>query len=92
MRQAFHARDDAQHQFSLCLLDKDKYRKQIRELEEKSDELHIEMVRKEAKLVTLESRLRRVSKDIVLDQVGTANAYVLFLPGAVSLVFIYFFF
>uniref|UniRef100_H3CEC5 Caspase recruitment domain family, member 11 n=1 Tax=Tetraodon nigroviridis TaxID=99883 RepID=H3CEC5_TETNG len=66
--QAFHARDDAQHQFSLCLLDKDKYRKQIRELEEKSDELHIEMVRKEAKLVTLESRLRRLSKDIVLDQ------------------------
>ncbi|XP_056871707.1 caspase recruitment domain-containing protein 11 isoform X1 [Takifugu flavidus] len=65
--QAFHARDDAQHQFSLCLLDKDKYRKQIRELEEKSDELHIEMVRKEARLVTLESRLRRLSKDIVLD-------------------------
>lgn len=69
MDQAFHARDEAQHQFSLCLLDKDKYRKQIRELEEKSDELHIEMVRKEAKLVTLESRLRRLSKDIVSDQV-----------------------
>lgn len=50
------------------------------------------MVRKEAKLVTLESRLRRVSKDIVLDQVGTANAYVLLPPGAVSVVFIYFFF
>lgn len=74
VEQAFHGRDDAQHQFSLCLLDKDKYRKQIRELEEKSDELHIEMVRKEAKLVTLESRLRRLSKDIVLDQVGTSNA------------------
>uniref|UniRef100_A0A3Q3VTY9 Uncharacterized protein n=1 Tax=Mola mola TaxID=94237 RepID=A0A3Q3VTY9_MOLML len=66
--QAFRARDDAQHQFSQSLIDKDKYRKQIRELEEKSDELHIEMVRKEAKLVTLESRLRRLSKDIVLDQ------------------------
>uniref|UniRef100_A0A674N6J4 Caspase recruitment domain family, member 11 n=1 Tax=Takifugu rubripes TaxID=31033 RepID=A0A674N6J4_TAKRU len=72
--QAFHARDDAQHQFSLCLLDKDKYRKQIRELEEKSDELHIEMVRKEARLVTLESRLRRLSKDIVLDPVGTSTS------------------
>uniref|UniRef100_A0A3B4V3F9 CARD domain-containing protein n=1 Tax=Seriola dumerili TaxID=41447 RepID=A0A3B4V3F9_SERDU len=59
----------AQHQFSQCLIDKDKYRKQIRELEEKSDELQIEIVRKEARLVTLESRLRRVSKDIVLDQV-----------------------
>uniref|UniRef100_A0A3Q3F105 Caspase recruitment domain family, member 11 n=1 Tax=Labrus bergylta TaxID=56723 RepID=A0A3Q3F105_9LABR len=66
--QAFRARDEAQHQFSQSLIDKDKYRKQIRELEEKSDELHIEIVRKEAKLVTLESRLRRLSKDIVLDQ------------------------
>ncbi|XP_020506976.2 caspase recruitment domain-containing protein 11 [Labrus bergylta] len=69
--QAFRARDEAQHQFSQSLIDKDKYRKQIRELEEKSDELHIEIVRKEAKLVTLESRLRRLSKDIVLDQVGS---------------------
>ncbi|XP_071330353.1 caspase recruitment domain-containing protein 11 isoform X2 [Trachinotus anak] len=66
--QAFRARDEAQHHFSQSLIDKDKYRKQIRELEEKSDELQIEIVRKEAKLVTLESRLRRMSKDIVLDQ------------------------
>ncbi|XP_038547880.1 caspase recruitment domain-containing protein 11, partial [Micropterus salmoides] len=66
--QAFRARDEAQHQFSQSLIDKDKYRKQIRELEERSDELQIEIVRKEAKLVTLESRLRRVSKDVVLDQ------------------------
>ncbi|XP_076607659.1 caspase recruitment domain-containing protein 11 [Chaetodon auriga] len=66
--QAFRARDEAQHQFSQSLIEKDKYRKQIRELEEKSDELHIEIVRKEAKLVTLESRLRRLSKDVVLDQ------------------------
>ncbi|XP_034448253.1 caspase recruitment domain-containing protein 11 isoform X1 [Hippoglossus hippoglossus] len=66
--QAFRARDEAQHQFSQSLIDKDKYRKQIRELEEKSDELQIEIVHKEAKLLTLESRLRRVSKEIVLDQ------------------------
>ncbi|KAM9784754.1 caspase recruitment domain-containing protein 11 isoform X1 [Syngnathus typhle] len=66
--QAFRGRDDAQHQFSQSLIDKDKYRKQIRELEEKSDELQIEMVRKEAQLVTLESRMRRISKDIALDQ------------------------
>ncbi|KAM9745126.1 caspase recruitment domain-containing protein 11 [Menidia menidia] len=66
--QAFRARDDAQHQFSQCLIDKDKYRKQIRELEEKSDELHIEIVRKEAKVVTLSGRLRRMSKDTPLDQ------------------------
>ncbi|XP_022074305.1 caspase recruitment domain-containing protein 11 isoform X1 [Acanthochromis polyacanthus] len=66
--QAFRARDDAQHQFSQSLIDKDKYRKQIRELEERSDELNIEIVRKEARLVTLECRLRRLSKDIVQDQ------------------------
>uniref|UniRef100_A0A672Y513 Caspase recruitment domain family, member 11 n=1 Tax=Sphaeramia orbicularis TaxID=375764 RepID=A0A672Y513_9TELE len=69
--QAFRSRDEAQHQSSQSLIDKDKYRKQIRELEEKSDELHIEIVRKDAKLVTLESRLRRISKDIGLDQVRT---------------------
>uniref|UniRef100_A0A3B4AD65 Uncharacterized protein n=1 Tax=Periophthalmus magnuspinnatus TaxID=409849 RepID=A0A3B4AD65_9GOBI len=66
--QAFRARDEAQHQFSQCLMDKDKYRKQIRELEEKSDELHIEIVHKDAKIITLESRLRRLGKDHLLDQ------------------------
>ncbi|KAM6957855.1 caspase recruitment domain-containing protein 11 [Aplochiton taeniatus] len=66
--QAFRARDDAQHQFSQGLVDKDKHRKQIRDLEERSDELHIEMVRKEARIVTLESRLRRLSKDNQLSQ------------------------
>ncbi|RXM32539.1 Caspase recruitment domain-containing protein 11 [Acipenser ruthenus] len=67
--QAFRSRDDAQTQFSQCLIDKDKYRKQIRELEERSDELHIEIVRKEAKIVNLESKLRRLSKDAnCLDQ------------------------
>ncbi|XP_053531167.1 caspase recruitment domain-containing protein 11 isoform X2 [Ictalurus punctatus] len=65
--QAFRARDDAQNQVSQCLIDKDKYRKQIRELEERSDELHIEIMRKEAKIVTLESRLRRLSKDQGVD-------------------------
>ncbi|XP_041073631.1 caspase recruitment domain-containing protein 11-like isoform X1 [Polyodon spathula] len=67
--QAFRSRDDAQTQFSQCLIDKDKYRKQIRELEERSDELHIEIVRKEAKIVNLESKMRRLSKDAnCLDQ------------------------
>ncbi|XP_076865318.1 caspase recruitment domain-containing protein 11 isoform X2 [Brachyhypopomus gauderio] len=61
--QAFKTRDDAQNQVSQCLIDKDKYRKQIRELEEKSDELCIDIMRKEAKIVTLESKLRRLSKD-----------------------------
>ncbi|XP_023685756.1 caspase recruitment domain-containing protein 11 [Paramormyrops kingsleyae] len=66
--QAFRSRDEAQSQFSQCLIDKDKYRKQIRDLEERSDELHIEIVRKEAKIVNLEAKLRRLSKENGLDQ------------------------
>ncbi|XP_061080247.1 caspase recruitment domain-containing protein 11 isoform X2 [Conger conger] len=61
--QAFRSRDEAQNQFSQCLIDKDKYRKQIRELEEQSDELRIENVRREAKMVNLESKLRRAFKE-----------------------------
>ncbi|KAM8934169.1 caspase recruitment domain-containing protein 11 [Pelodytes ibericus] len=67
--QAYRSRDEAQTHYSQCLLDKDKYRKQIRELEEKNDELRIEMVRKEAKIVNLECKLRRLSKDgVYLEQ------------------------
>uniref|UniRef100_A0A672MPE7 Caspase recruitment domain family member 11 n=1 Tax=Sinocyclocheilus grahami TaxID=75366 RepID=A0A672MPE7_SINGR len=66
--QAFKSRDDAQHLVSQCLIDKDKYRKQIRELEERSDELQIEIVRKEAKIVNLECKLRRMAKENGLDQ------------------------
>ncbi|KAI4551855.1 hypothetical protein MJT46_018107 [Ovis ammon polii x Ovis aries] len=61
--QAFHSRDEAQTQYSQCLIEKDKYRKQIRELEEKNDEMRIELVRREACIVNLESKLRRLSKD-----------------------------
>lgn len=69
--QAFHSRDEAQSQYSQCLIEKDKYRKQIRELEEKNDEMRIEMVRREACIVNLEGKLRRLSKDSgSLDQVG----------------------
>ncbi|KTF78258.1 hypothetical protein cypCar_00047007, partial [Cyprinus carpio] len=68
--QAFKSRDDAQHLVSQCLIDKDKYRKQIRELEEKSDELQIEIVRKEAKIVNLECKLRRMVKENGLDQIN----------------------
>lgn len=70
-RQAFHSRDEAQTQYSQCLIEKDKYRKQIRELEEKNDEMRIELVRREACIVNLESKLRRLSKDSgTLEQVG----------------------
>nr|XP_028562584.1 LOW QUALITY PROTEIN: caspase recruitment domain-containing protein 11 [Podarcis muralis] len=66
--QAFHSRDEAQAQYSQCLIEKDKYRKQIRELEEKNDELRIEVVRKEACIFNMECKLRRLSKDNFFDQ------------------------
>uniref|UniRef100_A0A8D0GCI1 Caspase recruitment domain-containing protein 11 n=1 Tax=Sphenodon punctatus TaxID=8508 RepID=A0A8D0GCI1_SPHPU len=66
--QAFRSRDEAQTQYSQCLIEKDKYRKQIRDLEEKNDELRIEVVRKEACIVNLDCKLRRLSKDNCSDQ------------------------
>lgn len=73
--QAFRSRDEAQTQYSHCLIEKDKYRKQIRELEERNDELRIEVVRKEACIVNLECKLRRLSKDSnFLDQVQLSKA------------------
>lgn len=81
--QAYRARDEAQTQCSQCLLDKDKYRKQIRELEEKNDELRIEMVRKEARIVNLECKLRRVLKDgVVLDQSLPRNLHIIMPPSS----------
>lgn len=81
--QAFHSRDEAQTQYSQCLIEKDKYRKQIRELEEKNDEMRIEMVRREACIVNLESKLRRLSKDSSsLDQVGLGCRASHLQPGA----------
>nr|XP_034987482.1 caspase recruitment domain-containing protein 11 [Zootoca vivipara] len=76
--QAFHTRDEAQAQYSQCLIEKDKYRKQIRELEEKNDELRIEVVRKEACIFNLECKLRRLSKDNFFDQVEPVEVLPLF--------------
>ena len=79
--QAFHSRDEAQTQYSQCLIEKDKYRKQIREQEEKIDEMRIEMVRREACIVNLESKLRRLSRDSgSLEQVGPGGEVPLPLP------------
>ncbi|XP_056390314.1 caspase recruitment domain-containing protein 11 [Hyla sarda] len=81
--QAYRARDEAQTQCSQCLIDKDKYRKQIRELEEKNDELRIEMVRKEARIVNLECKLRRVLKDgVALDQSLPRNLHIIMPPSS----------
>ncbi|XP_075686138.1 caspase recruitment domain-containing protein 11 [Rhinoderma darwinii] len=83
--QAYRARDEAQTQCSQCLIGKDKYRKQIRELEERNDELRIEMVRKEARIVNLECKLRRILKDgVVLDQSLPRNLHIIMPPSTKS--------
>uniref|UniRef100_A0A8C9SWF0 Caspase recruitment domain family member 11 n=1 Tax=Scleropages formosus TaxID=113540 RepID=A0A8C9SWF0_SCLFO len=78
--QAYRSRDEAQNQFSQCLKDKDKYRKQIRELEERSDELNLEIMRKEAKTVNLTSKLRRLSKGSAWDQSLPRDVPLAMLP------------
>uniref|UniRef100_A0A8C7XLM5 Caspase recruitment domain family, member 11 n=1 Tax=Oryzias sinensis TaxID=183150 RepID=A0A8C7XLM5_9TELE len=88
--QAFRARDEAQHHFSQSLIDKDKYRKQIRELEEKSDELQIEIVRKEARLLTLESRLRRILSDFDSDTMDIQTGNECTLKKQMHLSYYYF--
>ncbi|KAM4632383.1 caspase recruitment domain-containing protein 11 isoform 2-T2 [Discoglossus pictus] len=82
--QAYRSRDEAQTQYSQCLIDKDKYRKQIRDLEEKNDELRIEMVRKEARIVNLECKLRRLSSNgMFLDQSLPRNLHnTIISPGS----------
>uniref|UniRef100_A0A8C4R7Q0 CARD domain-containing protein n=1 Tax=Eptatretus burgeri TaxID=7764 RepID=A0A8C4R7Q0_EPTBU len=57
--QAFSSRDESQTAYAQSLLDKDKYRKQIRELEERSDEQTIRLARSEGRLLALEARQHR---------------------------------
>lgn len=52
-REEFHA------QYAKSLKEKDAYRKQIRELGEKCDELQIQLIRSEGKLLSLETKLKR---------------------------------
>nr|XP_032817183.1 caspase recruitment domain-containing protein 11-like isoform X1 [Petromyzon marinus]XP_032817184.1 caspase recruitment domain-containing protein 11-like isoform X1 [Petromyzon marinus]XP_032817185.1 caspase recruitment domain-containing protein 11-like isoform X1 [Petromyzon marinus]XP_032817187.1 caspase recruitment domain-containing protein 11-like isoform X1 [Petromyzon marinus] len=59
--QAFSLRDESQRQYSQSLLDKDKYRKQIRELEEKNYELQIGQVRSDGEVLLLTARLHKAT-------------------------------
>ncbi|XP_078454709.1 caspase recruitment domain-containing protein 11-like isoform X2 [Lampetra planeri] len=59
--QAFTLRDESQRQYSQSLLDKDKNRKQIRELEEKNYELQIAQVRSDGEVLLLTARLHKAT-------------------------------
>ncbi|XP_053138353.1 caspase recruitment domain-containing protein 9 isoform X3 [Hemicordylus capensis] len=56
-QEAFHK------QFSQSLVDKDAYRKQIRELGERCDELQLQLFQKEGQLLSAEAKLKRLRLD-----------------------------
>ncbi|XP_066436607.1 caspase recruitment domain-containing protein 9 [Eleutherodactylus coqui] len=57
--QALATREQFYEQYTKCLTEKDLYRKQIRELGEKSDDLQIQLFRSEGKLLALKTKLKR---------------------------------
>ncbi|XP_069604263.1 caspase recruitment domain-containing protein 9 [Ranitomeya imitator] len=57
--QAIATREQFYGQYTKCLTEKDLYRKQIRELGEKYDDLQIQLFRSEGSLLALETKLKR---------------------------------
>ncbi|XP_073496231.1 caspase recruitment domain-containing protein 9 isoform X2 [Phyllobates terribilis] len=57
--QAISTREQFYAQYTKCLTEKDLYRKQIRELGEKYDDLQIQLFRSEGSLLALETKLKR---------------------------------
>lgn len=58
--QAIATREQFYQQYTKCLTEKDLYRKQVRELGEKFDDLQIQLFRSEGKLLALETKLKRM--------------------------------
>ncbi|MBN3272783.1 CARD9 protein, partial [Polyodon spathula] len=61
--QAIKTREEIHLQYSKSLIDKDLYRKQIRELGERCDELQVQLFRSEGQVLAMETKLRRVNQD-----------------------------
>ncbi|XP_015222490.2 caspase recruitment domain-containing protein 9 isoform X1 [Lepisosteus oculatus] len=60
--QAIHTREEYHREYSKSLVDKDLYRKQIRELGERSDELQIQLFRSQGEVLAMETKMRRISR------------------------------
>ncbi|XP_053552103.1 caspase recruitment domain-containing protein 9 isoform X1 [Bombina bombina] len=58
--QAMATREQFHTQYSKSLIDKDQYRKQLRELGEKCDDLQIQLYRREGQFIALETKLKRM--------------------------------
>ncbi|XP_032993826.1 caspase recruitment domain-containing protein 9 isoform X2 [Lacerta agilis] len=61
--QALLTQEGFHKQFSKSLMDKDLYRKQIRELGERCDELQLQLFQKEGQLLSTEAKLKRLHLD-----------------------------
>ncbi|XP_028664912.1 caspase recruitment domain-containing protein 9 isoform X2 [Erpetoichthys calabaricus] len=61
--QAIKTREQLHSQFSRSLMEKDQYRKQIRELGERCDELQIQLFRSEGEVLAMGTKLRRINKE-----------------------------
>ncbi|XP_063172326.1 caspase recruitment domain-containing protein 9-like [Candoia aspera] len=61
--QALLTQEGYQKQYSQSLRDKDSYRKQIRDLGERCDELQLQLFQKEGQLLSAEAKLKRLCVD-----------------------------
>ncbi|XP_075434993.1 caspase recruitment domain-containing protein 9 isoform X2 [Ascaphus truei] len=75
--QAMATREQFHAQYSKSLMDKDLYRKQLRELGEKCDDLQIQLYRREGQLLALETKLKRLEAPTLssdLDDVSSRSS------------------
>ncbi|XP_034783167.2 caspase recruitment domain-containing protein 9-like isoform X1 [Acipenser ruthenus] len=61
--QAIKTREEIHLQYSKSLIDKDQYRRQVRELGERCDELQVQLFRIEGEVLVMETKLRRVNQN-----------------------------
>uniref|UniRef100_H3A3N9 Caspase recruitment domain family member 10 n=1 Tax=Latimeria chalumnae TaxID=7897 RepID=H3A3N9_LATCH len=71
--QAIKNRDAVQTQFAQGLLDKDRYRRQIRGLEERNDELELQLTKEKAENATLRAKAQRSEGRWICDKYHPRN-------------------
>lgn len=63
MLQALLTQEECQKQYSQGLREKDSYRKQIRELGERCDEVQLQLFQKKGRLLSAEAQLKRLCRN-----------------------------
>lgn len=64
LHQALLTREQFYAQYSKNLMERDAYRKQIRELGERCDELQLQLFQKESQLLATEAKLKRLQLEL----------------------------